>query len=163
MARCGRLLLWTVERRQPLPRRVRVVPLMLLLVELLEVRQRVPVVGIEPEHVGERRQRAVDEAAALVVEAEAEQDVGVFELAQARPLQQRLVLLDRPADLALLAIQVAEDQPDLQRIAGELRGLRQLVDRLIDLVGDQEVEAEDVVRRLARRGGDRSSGRPCSL
>ena len=60
------------------------------------------------------------------------------------------MLLDRPPDLALLAIQVAEDQVNLERIAGGRRGLRQLLDRRIDLVGDQEVEAEDVVRRLAR-------------
>ena len=60
------------------------------------------------------------------------------------------MLLDRAADLALLAIQVAEDQVNLQRIAGRLRRLRQLVDRRIDLVGDQEIEAEHVVRRLAR-------------
>ena len=60
------------------------------------------------------------------------------------------MLLDRAADLALLAIQVAEDEVNLQRIAGGLRRLRQLVDRLVDLVRDEEVEAEHVVRRLAR-------------
>ena len=42
----------------------------------------------------------------------------MFELAQVRALQQLLVLLDRAADLPLLAIQVAEDQVDLERIAG---------------------------------------------
>src|SRR5688500_6858762 len=73
----------------------------------------------------------------------------MLELADARPLQQGLVLLNRPAHLALLAIQVADDQADLQRIAGEVRRLRELVDRRVDLVGDQEIEAEDVVRRLA--------------
>ena len=66
------------------------------------------------------------------------------------PLQQALVLLDRAADLSLLAIQVAEDQVDLERIAGDLRRLLQLVDRRIDLVGDEEVQPEHVVRRLAR-------------
>jgi len=35
-------------------------------------------------------------------------------------------------------------------MAGRIGGLRQFVDRLIDLVGDQEVQAEHVVRGLAR-------------
>ena len=39
---------------------------------------------------------------------------------------------------------------DLERIAGGCGGVRQLVDRRVDLVGDQEIEAEHVVRRLAR-------------
>ena len=136
--------------RELLPHRVGLVPLVLVLVQLLEVRQRVAVPRIEPQHFGERLDRAIDEAAAAVVEPQAEQHVGVLQLAQVRALQQRLVLLDRAADLALLAIQVAENQVDLERIAGALRRLRQLVDRLIDLVGDQEVQAEHVVRRLAR-------------
>ena len=107
---------------------------MLLLVQLLEVRQRVLVVGIEAQHFGERLERAIDEPAALVVEAEAEQDVGVLELAQVGPLEQLLVLLNRASDLALLAVQVAEDQVDFERIAGCGRGPCQLVDRRIDLV-----------------------------
>ena len=74
----------------------------------------------------------------------------MFQLPQVRALQQRLVFLDRAADLAFLAIQVAENQVNLQRISGGLRRLRQLVDRLIDLVRDQEVQAEHVVRGLAR-------------
>jgi hypothetical protein len=37
----------------------------------------------------------------------------------------------------------------LEGVAVEARGAAQLLDREIDLVGDQEVEAEDVVRRLA--------------
>ena len=110
-------------RGQLLTRRVGVGPLMLLLVQLLEVRERVAVAGIEPQHFAERLERAIDEAAALVVEAEAEQHVGVLELAQIGPLQQRLVLLDRAADLPLLAIEVAEDQVDLQRIAGACAAL----------------------------------------
>ena len=102
------------------------------------------------QHFGERLDRAIDEAAAAVVEPEAQQHVGVFQLAQVRALQQALVLLDRAADLPLLPVQVAEDQVDLERVAGRLRRLGQLVDRLVDLVGDQEVEAEHVVRRFAR-------------
>jgi len=38
----------------------------------------------------------------------------------------------------------------LERVAVEAGGAAQLLDREIDLVGDQEIEAEDVVRRLAR-------------
>jgi hypothetical protein len=76
--------------------------------------------------------------------------VRVLQLAQLRPLQQFLVLLDRTADLAFLAIEVAQDEMDLERISGRAGRLGQLFDRLIDLVGDEEVEAQHVVRRLAR-------------
>ena len=124
-------------------------PVVLILVELLELRQRVLVGRVEPEHFLERLDGAVDEPAAPVVEAQAEQHVGVLEAAQARPLQQVLVDLDGAADLSLLAIQVAEDHVDLERVGGEGRGLAHLVDRQIELVGDEEVEPLHVVRRLA--------------
>ena len=39
---------------------------------------------------------------------------------------------------------------NLERVLVEPRRARQLVDRAIDLVGDDEVEADDEVRRLAR-------------
>ena len=94
-------------------------PVVLILVELLELRQRVLVGRVEPQHFLERLDGAIDEAAAPVVEAEAEQHVGVLEAAQARPLQQVLVDLDGAADLSLLAIQVAEDHVDLERVGGE--------------------------------------------
>ena len=54
-----------IERRQLLARLVCLVPLVLFLVQLLEIRQRVLVVRIEAQDVVECRQRAVDEAAAL--------------------------------------------------------------------------------------------------
>ena len=85
---CGRASI-VGQLRQALPRVVRLGPLVLLLVQLLQVDQRVLVLRIEPQHFVERLERAIDEAAALVVEAEAEQHVGVLELAQLRPLQQR--------------------------------------------------------------------------
>ena len=46
-----------------------------------------------------------------------------------------------------------------------LGGLAQLLDGEIDLIGDEEVQAEDVVQRLAGRAGDRSTGRraACSV
>ena len=94
--------------------------------------------------------RAIDEAAAAEVEPEAEQHVRVLEAGEPRPLQQRLVHVDRAADLSLLAIQVAEDHVDLERVGVEPRRLGQLVDREVDLAGDEEVEPDDVVRRLPR-------------
>ena len=57
---------------------------------------------------------------------------------------------DRLADLSLLAVQVAENHVHFERVGVEAGGAAQLLDRQIDLVGDQEVQAEDVVRRLAR-------------
>ena len=129
---------------------VGVVPLMLLLVQLLQVEQRVLVLRVEPQHFVERLERAIDEAAALEVESEAQQDVGVLGARELRPLQQRLMNLDGARDLAALAVDVAEDQVDLERIAIDARRLAQLLDRDVDLVGDEEVQPEDVVVRVAR-------------
>ena len=67
-----------------------------------------------------------------------------------RTLQQALVNGDRLADLPLLAIQVAEDHVHFECVVLEARGAAQFFDRQIDLVGDEEVQPEDVVRRLAR-------------
>ena len=52
------------------------------------------VLGIEPQHFAERIERAIDEAAAFVVEPEAQQHVRVFDAAQFLPLEQRLVNRD---------------------------------------------------------------------
>src|SRR5688572_1427675 len=60
------------------------------------------------------------------------------------------MLLDRPADVPFLAVEVSQYQPNLERVARDLGCLRELLDRLIDLVGDEEVQTEDVVGRLAR-------------
>ncbi len=77
------------ELREAAARVVGLGPLVLLLVQLLQVHQRVLVLRIEPQHLVEGLERAVHEAAALVVETEAEEDVRVLELAQPRALQQR--------------------------------------------------------------------------
>ncbi len=108
------------------------------------------VARIEPQHFVERHDRAIDEAAALVVEAETELDVGVFERAQPRALQQLLMDLHGAPDLALFAVQVAENHVDLERVGIDLGGLADLVDREIELIADQEIQALHVVRRLAR-------------
>src|SRR4051794_27293733 len=89
-------------RGQFLPRRIRIRPLMLFLEQLLEVRECVLIAGIQAEHFAERLEGAIDEAAALVIEPEAEENVGVLERPEIGAAQQRLVLLDRPPDLALL-------------------------------------------------------------
>ena len=127
--------------RQALARDVGLLPLVLVFLQLLEVDERRFVVRIELQHVGERRHGAIDEPAAAVVEAEAEQHVRVLDPVEPRPLQQRLVLLNRAADLALLAVQVAEHEPQLERAGIEPRGLLQLLDRQIDLAGDEVVQA----------------------
>ena len=123
---------------------------MLLLVQLLEVCNRVLVLRIEPQHLREGLDRPIHEAAAAIVETEAEKHVGVFELSKVGALQEALVLLNRAAHLPLLAIQVSQDQMDFERIAGDLRGFLQLVDRRIDLVGDEKVQPEHVVGRFPR-------------
>ena len=121
---------------------------MLIFVKLLDVQQRVLVVRIEPDDLVERFERAIDESAALEVEAEAEQDVRLFEARQARPLQQALMDVDGPRDLSLLTVEAAEQQVNLERVAEALGRLAQLLDREIDLIGDEEIQADDVVERL---------------
>ena len=106
--------------------------------------------GIEPEHFVERLERAIDEPAALEVEPEAEQHVRLLEPRQLRPLQQALMDVDGAGDLALLAIEAAEQQVNFERVAEGFGGLAQLLDGEIDLVGDEKVQAEDVVQRLGR-------------
>ena len=134
-----------------LPRRVGLGPLVLLFVQLLEVDQRVLVLGIEPQHLVERLERAIDEAAALVVEAR-----GRAARRRARACAARgrcssawCTWMARPtwpfSRYRLPRIRwISSASP------ASLRGLRQLLDRQIDLVGDEEVQAEHVVRRLAR-------------
>ncbi len=76
-------------------------PLVLFFVQLLEIRERVLILGIQSEDFRERLERAVDEPAPLVVQTEAEQHVGVLQFAKIRALQQRLMLLDGAPDLTL--------------------------------------------------------------
>ncbi len=138
------------QLREALPRVERIGPLMLFLLHLLEVDERVAVARVESKHLVERVERAIDEAAALVVEPEAEQDVRLFHPAEIRPLQQPLVHRNRFADLAFLAIEIAEDHVHFERVGVEACGFRKFLDREIDLIADQEIQAEDVVRRLPR-------------
>ena len=91
----------------------------------------------------------VDEAAAFVIEAEAKQDVGVLQAPQPRPLKQPLMDRDGFADLSLLAIQVAENHVHFERVRVEACSPAQLLDREVDLIGDHEIQPEDVVRRFA--------------
>ncbi len=108
--------------------------------------QRVLVARIQPQHFGERLERAVDEAAPLVVESQAQQDVRVLHARQPRTLQQALVNRDGLADLAFLAVQVPQDHVDFERVGVEAGGVGQLFDGEIDLIRDEKVQAEDVVR-----------------
>ena len=58
--------------------------------------------------------------------------------------------LYRAADLPLLTIKVAENHVRFEGVGVESRGLPELLDGQVDLVGDQEVQSQDVVRRLSR-------------
>ncbi len=57
---------------------------MLILVQLLDVEQGVLVFRIELDDLVERLERTIDEAAALEVETEAQQYVGLLEASQPR-------------------------------------------------------------------------------
>src|SRR4030095_7913480 len=115
---------------------------MLVFVELLQVDEGVAVPSIEAHHLLKGLERTIDEAAVAVVETETEQHVGMLERAQVGPLKKRLMDVDGAADLSLLPVQVAENHLDLEGVGVGAGGLRQLVNRLIDLVVHQEVQAE---------------------
>ena len=55
---------------------------------------------------------------------------------------------DRLADLSFFTVQVAQNHVHFESVRIEACCARKLVDGQIDLVGNQEVEAQDVVRRF---------------
>ena len=128
---------------------------MLVFVKLLDIEQRVLVVGIEPDDLVERLERAVDESAALEIEPETEQDVRLFEARQARPLQQTLMDVDGACDLALFPVKAAEKQVNLERVAEAFGRLAELLDREVNLIRDEEVQTERCSAATRARGGDR--------
>ena len=139
-------------------RDVRFLPLVLIFLQLLQVDQRGLVVRIELQHLREHRHGPVHETAPPIVEPETEQHVRVLDSVEARPLEERLMFRDGAAGLSLFAVEVAEHEPDLERARVETRGLLQLLDSQIDLIGHQVVQAQDEMRRLADTAPvDRSS------
>lgn len=56
--------------------------------------------------------------------------------------------LDGARHLSPLSIHIAENKVNLERVGVNPRGLAQLFDRDVDLIGDEEVEAQDVVMRF---------------
>src|SRR2546425_41377 len=74
----------------------------------------------------------------------------MFQLAQFGPLEQRLVNRDRLADLTFFAIEIPEDHVHLERVGIESSSLGQFVDREVDLVGDEEVETEQIMGGFPR-------------
>jgi hypothetical protein len=81
-----------------------------------------------------------------VVEPEAEKHIRVLQFAEMGALEQALMLLNRAANLSLFAVQIAQDQMDLERVACRFRGGAQLLDGLVDLIRDEEVEPQHVMR-----------------
>src|SRR5262249_55543028 len=96
------------DLRKPPARDIRLLPLVLVFLQLLEVDERGFVVGVEFEHIRERRDGAIDETAAAIIQSKTKQDVCVLDSIQPRTLQERLMFMNRAANLALLPIQVAE-------------------------------------------------------
>jgi hypothetical protein len=121
----------------------------LFLVQLLEVEERVLILRGQPKDFLERLEGPIDEAAALVIQAETQQYVTVLEPRQLRPLEQGLVHLDGARHLTALAVHVAQDHVDLERVGVDAGGAAQLLDRQVDLVRDQEVQAQHVMLRVA--------------
>ena len=129
---------------------VGLLPLMLVFVQLLDVHERVVVVRIQLQHFVERFERPVDEAAALEVQAKAQQHVRLFEPRQLRALQQALMNGDGARHLPLFTVETAEQQVNFERISERVGRLVQLFDGQIELVGDEKIQSENVMERLGR-------------
>ena len=121
---------------------------MLFFLQFLEIDERRFVLRVELEYFREGGRGPIDEAAAAIVEAEAEQHVGVFDAVEPRSLQERLMFADRAAHLTLLAVEIAEHELHFERARIDGGGLLEFLDGGIDLIGDEVVQAENEVRRL---------------
>jgi hypothetical protein len=84
------------------------------------------------------------------VEREAQLHIRLFEFGEMRTLQERLMKRDRTTDLSLGAVQVAQNHLDFERVGARACRLRQLVDRLVHVVVDEEIQTQHVVRRFAQ-------------
>ena len=111
--------------------------------------ERVAVRGVEAAHFLEGFDGAIDEAAALEIEPETEHHVGVFDAREIPALEQGLVHLDGPRHLPALAVDIAQNQMDFEGVSVDPGGLAELFDGQVDLIGDQEVQTEHVVMRIA--------------
>ena len=123
---------------------------MLILVQLLEIDERVSIARIEAQDLLESFEGPIDEASVPEVQSEAQKNIRVFELREVRTLQQCLMDVDGAADLSLLPVQVAQDHLDFQCVGVEAGCLSQFVDRLVYLVVGQKIEAKHVMRRFAQ-------------
>ena len=99
-------------------------PLLLVLVQLLQVDERVAVLRIELHDLLERLERAVDEPAVAEVEARGRAARRRARAGSGRAAAAATGARDRAADLSLLAVQVAEDHLDLERVGVGAGGLR---------------------------------------
>src|SRR5688572_18234138 len=121
---------------------------MLIFVELFDVEQRVLIVRIEADDLVERFEGPIDKSTAFEVEAEAQQDVRLLEARNPRALQEALMNVDGTRHLPLFAIETAEQQMNLERVAKGLGRFAELLDGQINLVRHEKIESHDVVERL---------------
>jgi hypothetical protein len=133
--------------RQPLARDVRFLPLVLVFLQLLQVGERGLAVGIELEHFGERGGGAINKSAPAIVRGRDRVECWrpCSSFAQARPLHATTrCSWTRASDLALLPIQIAKDETQLERRRDfQPRSFLQILDRQIHLAGHEMIQAED--------------------
>ena len=111
----------------------RVLPVLILLVDLDERGDGVGVVGLESDHLAERVEGAVAEARALEVHPETQEGVGALAPGEPGTMEHALMDLDGALELTLLAEEVAEDEEDLDGFGVLPRGDGELGDRAIGL------------------------------
>ena len=140
----------SVDLRDLLADTQRLGPLMLFFVELLQVDEGIAVARVQVQDFLERLERAIHKSSVPEIETQAEEHVGVLQCGEIGPLQQRLVDVHRAAHLPLLTVQVAQDHLYFERVGLGARGVREFLDRLVDLVADQKIETEHIVWGFAK-------------
>ena len=111
-----------VDVRDSLADLQRVDPLVLILVELLQVDEGIAVQWIELQYSLERLECPVHESSVPKIKAQAEQHVRVLQFGEVGSLQERLVDSYRAAHLPFFAVQVAQNHLDLERLGFGARG-----------------------------------------
>src|SRR5262249_16985298 len=127
------------------------------LVQLLEVSEGLAVPGLDRQDLLQRGDGLVDEAGLLEIERQAEESQRALAPGQAGAPEQLAVDLDGARDVALAALQVADPDADVHRGAVAGGQPREDLERAVELVLEQVVEAERGLRGVA--GGVPGPGR----
>ena len=126
-------------------------PVLLLLIDVDQVRQRLARVHAGPQDLVEQALGAIQQTGFHEVDAELQQRERALLVGEVGAGDEVLVDRDGAIDLATLAKQVAEREMRLDRLAVDLEHLDEDLDGLVGLLVEQVVDALEVVRGEAAR------------